>query len=73
MKVSSEKSKVVVNGQTVRTASIRMNGEELEQVSSFKYLGASKINRGWHQCQRSTMSNCSCNIYNGPANTNLDQ
>ena len=40
MEVSSEKSKVMVNSKEDSTASITMNGQQLEEVESFKYLGA---------------------------------
>ena len=39
MEVSSEKSKVLVNNNE-KKANIRMNGEHLEEVDNFKYLGA---------------------------------
>merc|ERR1712121_129522 len=40
MEVSTEKSKVLVNSTTGSTAHILMSGEQLEEVDSFKYLGA---------------------------------
>ena len=40
MEVSSEKSKAMLNSSTSTTVTITMNGEELEQVESFKYLGS---------------------------------
>ena len=41
MDVSSEKSKTMVNSNTNNVyAKIIMNGEELEEVNQFKYLGA---------------------------------
>ena len=40
MEVSSEKSKVLVNSTSNISANITMNGEPLEEVTSFKYLGA---------------------------------
>ena len=40
MEISSEKSKVVVNSGDNTTAQISMNGQELEEVMAFKYLGA---------------------------------
>ena len=40
MEVSTEKSKVMVSSTEHITASITMNGEPLEEVSTFKYLGA---------------------------------
>ncbi|KAH3880590.1 hypothetical protein DPMN_004507 [Dreissena polymorpha] len=36
-----EKSKIMVNSTTNTSANITMNGEKLEEVTSFKYLGAS--------------------------------
>ena len=46
MEVSTEKSKVLVNSTTGSTAQIFMNGEELEEVDSFKYLGATLTKDG---------------------------
>ena len=40
MEVSSEKSKVMTNGANKTPAQIYMNGQQLEEVSAFKYLGA---------------------------------
>ena len=37
----SEKSKIMVNSRKDIPASITINGETLEQVDNFKYLGAS--------------------------------
>ena len=39
MEVSSEKSKILVNSSD-KSANIMMNGEQLEEVETFKYLGA---------------------------------
>ncbi|KAH3880579.1 hypothetical protein DPMN_004496 [Dreissena polymorpha] len=35
-----EKSKIMVNSTTNTSANITMNGEKLEEVASFKFLGA---------------------------------
>jgi hypothetical protein len=40
MEVSTEKSKVMVNSSNDTKADITMNGEKLEEVTNFKYLGA---------------------------------
>ena len=40
MEVSSEKSKVMKNSSNTTPVQIFMNGQELEEVSTFKYLGA---------------------------------
>ena len=40
MEVSSEKSKVMTNSANKTPAQIYMNGQQLEEVSAFKYLGA---------------------------------
>lgn len=40
MEVSHEKSKVLVNSMNDTSADITMNGQKLEEVNSFKYLGA---------------------------------
>ncbi|XP_076445456.1 uncharacterized protein LOC143283171 [Babylonia areolata] len=39
MEISAEKTKVMTNSQDV-TSNLHVNGEKLEEVSSFKYLGA---------------------------------
>jgi len=39
MEVSTEKSKVMVNGTNEISVNITMNGKPLEEVTSFKYLG----------------------------------
>ncbi|KAH3887249.1 hypothetical protein DPMN_011265 [Dreissena polymorpha] len=39
MDVRSEKSKIMVNRPTNTCDKITMNGEKLEEVTSFKYLG----------------------------------
>ena len=40
MEVSSEKSKVMKNSANATPVQVFMNGQELEEVSAFKYLGA---------------------------------
>ena len=40
MEVSHEKSKVMVNSRNDTSADIIMNGQKLEEVNNFKYLGA---------------------------------
>ena len=40
MEVSSEKSKVMKNSANTTPVRVFMNGQELEEVSAFKYLGA---------------------------------
>ena len=40
MEISSEKSKVMVNNGDNTTVQISMNGQQLEEVMAFKYLGA---------------------------------
>ena len=40
MEVSTEKSKVVTNSIHNMSADISINGQKLEEVTSFKYLGA---------------------------------
>ena len=46
MEVSSEKSKVMVNSINSSTANITMNGQQLEEVDSFKYLGSTLTKDG---------------------------
>lgn len=41
MELNIEKSQIMVNSMSNTSASITMDGEPLEKVSSFKYLGAS--------------------------------
>ena len=40
MKVSTEKSKIMTNSSNNINAGISMNSQKLEEVTSFKYLGA---------------------------------
>ena len=46
MEVSSEKSKVMVNSNDSSTVQISMNGQQLEEVTAFKYLGATLTKDG---------------------------
>ena len=46
MEVSSEKSKTMVNSNNDVHATITMNGEKLEEVEAFKYLGATLTKDG---------------------------
>ena len=46
MEISSEKSKVMVNSGDNATAQISMNGQQLEEVMAFKYLGATLTKDG---------------------------
>ena len=46
MEISTVKSKVMVNSTNNASVSIIMDGEELEEVSSFKYLGATLTKDG---------------------------
>lgn len=46
MEVSSEKSKVMVNSANNTPAQITMNGQQLEVVDAFKYLGATLTKDG---------------------------
>ena len=39
MKVSTKKSKIMTNSMNNISADIRMNGQKLEEVTCFKYLG----------------------------------
>ena len=40
MEVSTEKSKIMTNTTNNISADIRMNGQKLEEVTSFKHVGA---------------------------------
>ena len=46
MEMSSEKSKVLVNSASNTAAEIYMNGQQLEEVDAFKYLGATLTKDG---------------------------
>jgi len=46
MEVSLEKSKVLLNSTSNATAKIYMNGQRLEEVDTFKYLGTTLTNDG---------------------------
>ena len=46
MEISSEKSKVMVNSGDNTTVQINMNGQQLEEVMAFKYLGDTLIKDG---------------------------
>ena len=47
MEISSEKSKVMVNSHNQQAAtSIKLNGQELEEVDNFKYLGSTLTKDG---------------------------
>ena len=40
MEVSTEKNEIMSSGTNNSNADIRVNGQKLEEVTSFKYLGA---------------------------------
>ena len=44
--VSTEKSKIMTNSTNSISADISMNGQKLEEVTSFKYLGATLCKDG---------------------------
>ena len=46
MEVSAEKSKIMTNSTNNISADISMTGQELEEVASFKYLGATLCKDG---------------------------
>ena len=46
MEISSEKSKAIVNSGDNTTVQISMNGQQLEEVMAFKYLGATLTKYG---------------------------
>ena len=39
MEISTDKSKVMINSTSDSSSNIHMNGQKLEEVDSFKYLG----------------------------------
>ena len=64
MEVSSEKSKNMANSNTNNVhAKIIMNGEELEEVNQFKYLGAT-LKKRWFKRRRNQNKYSYCNIRN---------
>ena len=46
MKVRTEKNKIMTNSTNSNRADISMNGQKLEEVTSFKYLGATLCKDG---------------------------
>ena len=46
MEVSAEKTKIMTNSTNNMSADITMNGQKLEEVTSFKYLGATLCKDG---------------------------
>ena len=46
MEISSEKSKVMANSGDITTVQISMNGQHVEEVMAFKYLGATLTKDG---------------------------
>ena len=46
MEISTEKSKLMTNSTNNVSADISMNGQKLEEVTSFKYLGATLCKDG---------------------------
>ena len=46
MEVSTEKSEVVTNSTNNVSAGISRNGQKLEEVTSFRYLGATLCQNG---------------------------
>lgn len=54
MEISAEKSKVLVNGPEGRSGVIMMNGDPLEEVEKFKYLGAYLTKNGTSQTELRT-------------------
>ena len=46
MEVSAEKSKIMTNSTNNISADIRMNGQKLEEGTSFRYLGATLCKDG---------------------------
>ena len=60
MEASTEKSKVMTNSTNNINADIGMNDEKLEKVTSFKYLGANRMQR-WHLLSRSPHEDCVSN------------
>ena len=46
MEISAEKTKLMTNNTSGINTEIKINGQKLETVTSFKYLGSVKIDEG---------------------------
>ena len=46
MEVSAEKTKLITNNTSGINTEIKVNGQKLEAVTSFKYLGSAITNEG---------------------------
>ena len=62
MEWKAEKNKI--------SADISMNGQKLEQMTSFKYLGINPV-QGWHLLSRNPHQVCLSNDSNGQTKQNL--
>ena len=62
--VSTEKSKIITSSMNNISADISINEQKLEEVTSFKYLGAILCKR-WHLLGRGLHQDCLSNESNG--------
>ena len=46
MEINTEKTKLMTNNTSGINTEIKVNGQKLETVTSFKYLGSVTINKG---------------------------
>ena len=46
MEISAEKTKLMTNNTSGINTEIKVNGQKLETVTNFKYLGSVKIDEG---------------------------
>ena len=71
MEVSTEKSKIMTNSSNNINAGISMNSQKLEEVTSFKYLGATLFKDG--TCySRTPHQNCLSNGSNTQTKQDLE-
>ena len=70
MEVSTEESKIMTNSTNNISADFSMNGQKLEGVTSFSYLGAIPV-QGWHLLNRSPHHECLSNGCNGHTKQDL--
>ena len=70
IEVSTEESKIMTNSTNNIGADFSMNGQKLEGVTSFNYLGAIPV-QGWHLLNRSPHHECLSNGCNGHTKQDL--
>ena len=71
MEISAEKTKLMTNNTSGINTEIKVNGQKLETVTSFKYLGSVIADEG-SKPDRVTLQNSTSNSSIDKAETNLD-